>query len=103
MEALAHLGLILSGLAAVVQASGFECLVLDPFSFQQDGLSASEVNVSGRQVGDALVVSQVVVVGDKVTDLVLEIARQVVFLEQDAVPERWVPALNFALGLRMLG
>lgn len=35
-------------------------IVSDPFSFQQDGLAASEVDVGRRQVCGALVVSQVV-------------------------------------------
>jgi hypothetical protein len=37
----------------------------DPFSFQQDGLTASEVDVGRRQIVDALVVAQVIVVGDE--------------------------------------
>jgi hypothetical protein len=40
-----------------------------------------------------------VVVGDEVADLLLKIARHVVVLEQDAVLERLVPALNLALRL----
>jgi hypothetical protein len=42
-----------------------------------------------------------VVVGDVFADLLLEIAWQVVVLEQDAVLQRLVPALNLALRLRM--
>jgi hypothetical protein len=49
---------------AVVQASVLDGVSFDPFSFQEDGLAASEVDVCRRQVGDALVVSQMVVVGD---------------------------------------
>jgi hypothetical protein len=41
-----------------------------------------------------------VVVLDKSADLLLESARQVVVLEQDAVLERLVPALDLALRLR---
>ena len=72
---------MLCGLAAVMQASGFDGVAFDPFSLQEDGLTPPEVDVSGREVGDTLVVSQVVVVGDEVADLLFEIAGQVVVLE----------------------
>ena len=40
---------MLYGLAAVLQASGFDCVAFDPFSFQQDALTAPEVDVSRCQ------------------------------------------------------
>jgi hypothetical protein len=40
---LAHLGLMLCGLAAVLQAFGFNGAAFDPFSFQRDGLTLAEV------------------------------------------------------------
>src|SRR5258707_965184 len=86
----------------VVQASVLDGLSFDPFSFQEDGLAASEVDVGRRQVGDALVVSQMVVVGDEVTDLGLEVAGQIVVLEQDSVLQRLMPALDLALCHRMI-
>ena len=46
-----------------------------------------EVNIGGREVGDAFVVSQVVVVADEVSDLLFEIAGQIIVFEQDAVFE----------------
>ena len=55
-----------------------------------------------RQVADALVISQVIVVGDEGRDLGFEIARQVIVFEQDAVLERLMPALDLALGHRMI-
>ena len=58
-EDLAHLGLMLSGLAAMLQASGFDGVALDYFSFQQDSLTASKVNVRWRQVADILVVNAI--------------------------------------------
>ena len=39
-------------------------LSFDPFPFDQNGLAPPEVDVGGRQVGDALVISQMIVVGD---------------------------------------
>ena len=77
-EDLAHLVLMLSGLSAVLQASGFDGVAFDPFSFQQDGLTIPEVDISRRQIADALVVSEMVVVGDEVTDLLLKIFEAVV-------------------------
>ena len=85
------------------QASVLYGLLFDPFSFQQDGLAAPKVDVGRGEVGDGLVVSQVVVVGDEGGDLGLEIAGKIVVLQQDPVLERLVPALDLALGLGMEG
>jgi hypothetical protein len=94
-EALAH--------CTVVQASVSDGLSLDPFSFQQDGIAAAEVDVGGRQVSDGLMVTLVVVMIDEGVDLSLEIAWQVIVLEQDAVLQRLMPTLDLALGLGMEG
>ena len=45
-----------------MQASRFECLSFDLFSFLQNGLVPSEVDVGGCDVVDALVLALVVVV-----------------------------------------
>ena len=84
------------------QAAIGDCLSFDPFPFDQNGLAPPEVDVGGRQVADALVISQVIVVGDEGRDLGFEIARQVIVFEQDAVLERLMPALDLALGHRMI-
>ena len=57
-------------------------------------VASPEVNVGGCQVVDGLAVTMVVVVIDKAIELGLEMARQIVVLEQDAVLQRLVPALN---------
>ncbi len=80
-----HLGLMLCDFTSVLQASGFDGVDFDPFSFHQDGLTAPELDVGWRQVAVALVLSEMVAVGDDVADLLLEISKQVVDLEQDAV------------------
>ena len=46
-------------------------------------------------------VAGMVVMRDEGSDLAFEVAWQVVVLEQDAVLERLMPALDLALGLRM--
>ena len=94
---------MLSGDCTVVQASVLDGLSFDPFSFQQDGLAASEVDVGRRKVADALVVAKVIVVGDEGFDLGFEITGHVVVFEQDAVLQRLVPALYLALGHGVIG
>ena len=46
-------------------------------------------------------VTALIVVLDETRDLGFEITGQVIVLEQNAVLERLVPALDLALGLRM--
>ena len=57
-------------------------------------MAAPEVDVSRCQIADGLVVTLVVVVIDEGVDLGLEIAGQIVILEQDAVLQRLVPSLD---------
>jgi hypothetical protein len=68
---------------------------------QQDGLAASEVDVGGCEIAKALVISLMVVVLDERFDFDFEAARQIVVFQQDAVFERLMPTLDFALGLRL--
>ncbi len=64
------------------QASRFDDLPFDPFSLFQDGFAASEVNVGGSEVLQALAVALVVVVIDEAVDRLAEIARQIVVLQR---------------------
>ncbi len=84
------------------QAPRFDCLLFDPFSLSQNGLASSEVDVSGREVLQALVIATVIVMLDEGVNLLREIARQIVVFQQDAVLEGLMPALDLALGLRMI-
>jgi hypothetical protein len=93
----------LCGMQLMLQATIGDCLALDPFAFEEDGLSAPEVDVSRGMIVEALMVAGMVVVRHEGGDLAFEIAGQVVVLEQDAALERLMPALDFALGLRMVG
>ena len=90
------------GLQPVLQAAVSNGLSLDPFSFGQDGWTAPEVDVGWGEIVDALVVAAVVVVADEGRDLGFEIAGQEVVFQQDAVFECLVPALDLALGHRMI-
>src|ERR1700722_10328094 len=86
----------------MLQATVCDCLALDPFAFEEDGLRASEVDVSRGKIVEALVIAGMVVVRHEGGDLAFEIAGQVVVLKQDAVLERLMPALDLALGLRVI-
>ena len=85
------------------QAALFDGFAFDPFPFQRDDIAAPEVDVGRGEIVEALMVAAVVVVIDERRDLPLEIARQEVVFEQDAVLQRLVPALDLALGLGMTG
>lgn len=61
---------------------------------------ASGIDVSGRDVFQALIISLVVVVIDKGFDPVLQDAWQEVVFRQNAVLQSLVQVLNLALGLR---
>ena len=68
----------------------------------QDFVAAAEVDVSGREVVEALVVAAMIVVIDKSVDLMGEVTGQEIVFQKDAVFERLVPALDLALGLWMV-
>jgi hypothetical protein len=53
---------MLGALCSVKQASICDGFAFGPFSFQQDGLPASEVGINRHQIIDALVIAQMVVV-----------------------------------------
>ena len=52
---------MLCGLLVVKQPTIFDGFSFDPFSFQQDGLTTSEVDVGRGKIVDALVITPVVV------------------------------------------
>src|SRR5271170_3785381 len=91
------------GVQPVVQAAVGDGLLFNPFSFCQNCRTSAAVGVGRGEVVDALVVSAVVVVGDERRDLGFEVAGQEVVFQQDAVLEGLVPALDLALGHRMIG
>ncbi len=87
----------------MLQAPGFDGLSFDLLPFHQDDPAASECDVGWCEVVEALVVALVIVVRDEGLDPGFEITRQVIVLEQDAVLQGLMPALDLALGLRMVG
>src|SRR4249920_2001965 len=86
----------------MLQATVCDCLSFDPFAFEEDDLSAPEVDVSWGKIVEALVIAGMVVMRHEGGDLAFEIAGQVVVLKQDAVLERLMPALDLTLGLRVI-
>ena len=77
--------------------------ICDGLAFEEDGLGPPEVDVSRSEIAEALVIASMVVALDEGRDLAFEIAGQVVVLKQDSVLERLMPALDLALGLRVIG
>src|ERR1700745_4234533 len=86
----------------MLQATVGDCLALDPFAFEEDSVGSSEVDVGRREIAQALVIAGMVVMSHEGRDLAFEIAGQVIVLEQDAVLERLMAALDLALGLRVI-
>jgi len=60
---------MLSSLPLAQQAAIGDCPSFDPFTFDQNGLSSPEVNIGGRKVADALMISHVIIIGDEGLDL----------------------------------
>ena len=84
------------------QASRFDGPSFDPFSLFQDRLTSTEVDIGRGEVLQAFVIAPVIVVLDESIDLLSQVAGQVIFFQQDAVLQGLVPALDLALGLRMI-
>src|ERR1700750_2331319 len=68
----------------------------------ENALAAPEVDVSRRQVVQALVVSTVVVVADELLDALFELSWQVVVVQQDPVFHRAMISLDLSLGHRVV-
>jgi len=93
--------LILCGELTVLQAPILECAAFDPFSLFEDSRASAKIDVGGREVVEALVITLMVIVLDERLDLGVEIAWEEVIVEQNAVLQGLVPPLDFTLGLRM--
>ena len=93
---------MLSRFALKVQAAVLDGQFLYLFPPFDDGGVTSEVGVGWCDVANALVVAVVVVMIDKGADLVFEVARQIVVFQQYPVLQGLMPALDVALGLRVI-
>ena len=80
----------------MLQAPQFDGPSLDPFSLQQDGLAAPEVDVGRRKIVEALVIAPMIVALDEGCDLGFEIAGQEVVLQEETILQGLVPALDLS-------
>jgi len=93
----------LSGCQLTVKlAPHFNCHSPDPFPPFQDRLSTPEVDISRRQVVQALVVSVVIVVIDECRQTGFHIPWQIVVLQQHLVFHRAMVTFDLALCHRMV-
>ena len=86
----------------MLQAAVCDGVALDAVAFCKDCLGPAEVDIGWREVVDALVVTDVIVVFDEGPYLSFEIAWQVVIVEQNAVLQSLMPALDLPLRLGMI-
>src|ERR1700748_3315365 len=93
---------MLCGVSLMLQASVLDGVSFDPFSLHEDGLTASEIDIGGGEIADAFVIAQMIIMLHEAFDVCFKIARQIIVLEQDAVLERLMPALDFTLGHGMV-
>jgi hypothetical protein len=66
-------------------------------------LSAPKVDIGGREIAQAFVITLMIVVLDEPIDLGFEITGQIVIFQQYPVLQGLVPSLDLALGLRIIG
>jgi hypothetical protein len=76
--------------------------VLDLLALGKDLGGEAEVEASQHHVVEALDIAGVAIMADQGYGLLFQFARQIVVVEQDAVLERLMPALDPALRLRMI-
>ena len=80
-----------------MQASILVCLFLGRFPFSNNVLGTVEVDARGSDVVQAIVIALIVLVIDKDTDLLLQIAWQLVVFQESGVLHDLVPAFDFTL------
>ena len=73
----------LKPLREVLLAASLDGSSLDLVASLEDARTASEVDIGGRQIVQALVIAAMIVRGDEAGDGSLEVAGQVVVFEQD--------------------
>ena len=85
----------------MLQAALLDRLFLDRFPFSENVFVTPEVDVRGSEVVQALVIAVIVVVIDKDTNLLLQVAWQVVVFQENTVLHGLVPSFDLTLSLRM--
>ena len=69
----------------MLQAAMGDGHAFDPLTLGEDGLGPAEVDVCRGEIVEALVIALMIVVLDESRDGSLQIARQVIVVEQNAV------------------
>ena len=90
---------MLCGMAAVLQASGFDGVAFDPFSFQQDGSAAPEVDIGRGEQRQFRVMMLIVVPPAKITHPALGCLQG---LETVRIVGAVFHRLELALGIRVV-
>lgn len=85
----------LNRLDLVVHTTFFNGASFDPFTLDQDCLSASEVNVDKSEIVEASAVLAIIVMPDEGRDLGFKILLEELVFQQDAALERLVPTFDF--------
>ena len=93
---------MLCRLLAMDQTAFADGQLLDLSPSLDDGVMMPEVDVGWGEVAEALVVAPVVVSIDEGADLRFQVSGQVVVLQQDAILQGLVSALDLALCLGMV-
>ncbi len=93
---------MLSGTRLVLQAPPSDRLLLDPLPRQQNGRTAPDIHIGRGKIVQAFVAALMVVVRHKGRNLDLQVAGQEVVLQQDAVLQRLMSALDPALRHRVI-
>jgi hypothetical protein len=70
---------------------------LDLFPFSENVFGTPEVGVRGSDVAQALVIAVIVVVIDKATNLLLQIAWQVVVFQENVVLHGLMPTFDLSI------
>lgn len=86
----------------MLQASVFERFALDALALGEDHLGPPDVDIGRGEIVEALLVAGMIAMLDEGTDLPFEIAGQIVVVEQDAVLQGLVSALDLALRQRVI-
>lgn len=65
--------------------------------------SSSEVDIRWREIVQALMVALVIIMLDEERELLFELPREIIAVQEDPVLERLMPPLDFPLCLGMVG
>ena len=86
----------------MLQAARLNGFKFDVFPFSDDSLITTEIDVSGCDVVNGLMIPMIVVIFDKLANLLFQITWQIIVFQENTVLHRLVPSFDLALRLRMV-